>query len=118
MSQSKELQSIIEAIPQGFADPDADYKAVRAMFAPFHGHATGDNFQIEIATIGGVRCGKYNLTGRDNSYTAFHCHGGAFVSSGLDTSTKTVYSPVIVPRCDDVPARSNSLGSSENTEGV
>jgi monoterpene epsilon-lactone hydrolase len=84
VSQSKELQSIIDAIPRGFADPDADYKAVRAMFAPFHGHATGDDFQIEIATIGGVRCGKYNLMGRDSSYTAFHCHGGAFVSTGLD----------------------------------
>ena len=36
MTVSKELQSIIELIPANFADPAADFTAVRAMFAlPF-----------------------------------------------------------------------------------
>jgi monoterpene epsilon-lactone hydrolase len=82
--QSKELQAIIEAIPADFADPAADYNAVRAMFAPFHGHATADDFHIEIESYGGVRCGKYSLRGAAHNWTAFHCHGGAFVSTPLD----------------------------------
>ena len=84
MTQSKELLAIIEVIPENFADPNADFHAVRDMFAPFHGHPTSDELEIEIANYGGVRCGSYTLKGADNKYTAFHCHGGAFVSSGLD----------------------------------
>jgi monoterpene epsilon-lactone hydrolase len=61
MSQSKELQAIVAAIPTDFADPAADFRAVRTMFAPFHGHATADDFHIAIESYGGVRCGKYNL---------------------------------------------------------
>ena len=84
MSQSKELQAIVELIPANFADPAADYNAVRTMFAPFHGHATADDFLTEIESYGGVRCGKYSLVDAVNTLTAFHCHGGAFVSTSLD----------------------------------
>ncbi|MEZ5570853.1 MAG: alpha/beta hydrolase fold domain-containing protein [Halioglobus sp.] len=83
-SQSKELQAIIDLIPADFADPDADFRAVRAMFAPFHGHPTQNNFQVQIKHYGGVRCGDYVLAGADHLWTAFHCHGGAFVSTPLD----------------------------------
>jgi acetyl esterase/lipase len=81
---SKELQAIIDIIPLDFADPAADYRAVRAMFAPFHGHPTTDDLKIQLKQYGGVRCGDYALKGASNSLTAFHCHGGAFVSTTLD----------------------------------
>lgn len=84
MSQSKELQAIIDLIPADFADPAADYRAVRAMFAPFHGHPTGADLQVSVTHFGGVRCGDFALQGEAASITAFHCHGGAFVSTGLD----------------------------------
>ena len=48
MTISKELQAIIEFIPQDFADPAADFQAVRAMFAPFHGHPTSADFQVGV----------------------------------------------------------------------
>jgi acetyl esterase/lipase len=81
---SRELQAIIDMIPLDFADPAADYRAVRAMFAPFHGHPTTDDLKIQLKQYGGVRCGDYALKGVSHSLTAFHCHGGAFVSSTLD----------------------------------
>ncbi|HEY6130978.1 MAG TPA: alpha/beta hydrolase fold domain-containing protein, partial [Halioglobus sp.] len=84
MVPSKELQAIIEWVPVDFADPAADFRSVRAMFAPFHGHPTSDDFGIEIKHFGGVRCGDYELQGAANTLTVFHCHGGAFVSTGLD----------------------------------
>ena len=84
MNQSKELQAIIDLIPADFADPAADYRAVRAMFAPFHGHPTGADLQVSVTQYGGVRCGDFALRGEAASSTAFHCHGGAFVSTGLD----------------------------------
>lgn len=82
--QSRELQAIIDMIPTDFADPSADYHAVRAMFAPFHGHPTSDALQVQIQHYGGVRCGDYALAGTPTALTALHCHGGAFVSTGLD----------------------------------
>ena len=81
---SRELQSIIDMIPADFADPAADFEAVRAMFAPFHGHPCSEDLTVEIRHYGGVRCGDYTLKGASNSLTAFHCHGGAFVSTRLD----------------------------------
>ena len=84
MTQSKELLAIIGAIPENFADPAADFQTVRDMFTPFHGHPTSDEFEIDIIHYGGIRCGRYNFKGTDKKYTAFHCHGGAFVSSSLD----------------------------------
>ncbi|MEZ5503431.1 MAG: alpha/beta hydrolase fold domain-containing protein [Halioglobus sp.] len=85
MAQSKQLQEIIALVPADFADPAADFQAVRAMFAPFHGHPTGPDFTVAIKSCGGVRCGVYELQGTPVSgQTAFHCHGGAFVSTRLD----------------------------------
>lgn len=84
MATSKELQAIIEFVPRDFADPTADFNAVRAMFAPFHGHPTSAGFNVEIRHFGGVRSGYYALQGATNTWTAFHCHGGAFVSTSLD----------------------------------
>lgn len=78
------LQSIIAAMPADFADPQADYKDVRAMFAPFHGHPVSDELKIDIVQYGGVRCGHYRLSNTSHEVTAFHCHGGAFVSTPLD----------------------------------
>jgi monoterpene epsilon-lactone hydrolase len=83
-AQSRELQAIIELIPADFADPAADFRAVRAMFAPFHGHPTQADFRIRIEHYGGVRCGDYTLEHAEHRWTAFHCHGGAFVSTPLD----------------------------------
>ena len=84
MTQSKELEAIIALIPADFADPAADFNAVRRMFAPFHGHPTQHDFRVDIHYYGGVRCGDYQLQGASSARTAFHCHGGAFVSTGLD----------------------------------
>jgi acetyl esterase/lipase len=84
MPVSKELQAIIDAAPSDFADPAADYHAVRAMFAPFHGHPVSGEFRIAVTEYGGVRCGDYELENAVNSRTIFHCHGGAFVSCPLD----------------------------------
>ncbi len=84
MTTSKELHAIVGLIPPNFADPAADFHAVRAMFAPFHGHPTGDDLQVEISFYGGVRCGAFTLHGTNTALTAFHCHGGAFVSTALD----------------------------------
>jgi monoterpene epsilon-lactone hydrolase len=84
MPVSKELQAIIDAIPPDFADPAADYKAVREMFAPFHGHPVGDDLRITITEYGGVRCGEYELEEHEYNRIIFHCHGGAFVSTPLD----------------------------------
>ena len=84
MTTSKELQAIIELIPPDFADSTADFNAVRNMFAPFHDHPIGADLAVEIREFGGVRCGDYELKGETHTWTAFHCHGGAFVSTPLD----------------------------------
>ena len=84
MTTSKELQDIIKLVPPDFADPKANFAAVRRMFAPFHGHPTGADLAVEIREIGGVRCGDYHIKDQDHRWTAFHCHGGAFVSTPLD----------------------------------
>ena len=79
MTTSKELQAIIAMMPPDFADPAADFTAVRAMFAPFHGHPVSPDFEVNIREFGGVRCGDYQLAEATPRRTAFHCHGGAFV---------------------------------------
>ncbi len=84
MPASKELQAIIDIIPADFADPAADYLAVRRMFAPFHGRPVSSNLRTTITELGGVRCGEYELAGHTSNRVAFHCHGGAFVSTPLD----------------------------------
>lgn len=85
MAQSTILQAIIQAIPADFADPDADYLAVRSMFAPFHGHPVAEDLQLDLVEYGGIRCGHYTLPSNNSALTVFHCHGGAFVSCPLDT---------------------------------
>ena len=35
---SRELTEILALVPGDFADPEADYRAVRKTMAPFHGH--------------------------------------------------------------------------------
>ncbi len=84
MAVSTELQEIIDTVPTDFADPTADYLAVREMFAPFHGHPVGKDFRVEISEYGGVRCGVYELEATSSELVAFHCHGGALVSCPLD----------------------------------
>jgi acetyl esterase/lipase len=96
--QSKELQAIISMIPRDFADPSADFHAVRAMFAPFHGHPTSADFEVVITHYGDVRCGDYTLRGTAPAFTAFHCHGGAFVSTPLDEYH--FYAEIIARRLD------------------
>jgi epsilon-lactone hydrolase len=81
---SPEFQSITAAIPSDFAAASAGYQDVRAMFAPFHGHPVSDELQIDIVQYGDVRTGVYTLPGQVHEFTAFHCHGGAFVSTPLD----------------------------------
>lgn len=84
MTTSKALQAVIDAIPNNFADPKADYLDVRRMFAPFHDQPVSDKLKISIKEYDGVRCGEYQVEGLASNRTAFHCHGGAFVSTGLD----------------------------------
>lgn len=84
MGTSAELQAVLASIPTDFAAPEADYLAVRKTFAPFHGHPVGNDLQVEIAELGGVRCGNYALAGNAADLVTFHCHGGALVSCPLD----------------------------------
>ncbi len=84
MSTSAQLQAVLAAIPTNFADPTADYLAVRDMFAPFHDHPVSDDLQVEIVELGGVRCGSYSLKGHSDDLLTLHCHGGALVSCPLD----------------------------------
>ncbi len=81
---SPQMRAIIDVIPGDFASPSADYRAVRRTFAPFHGHPVSDELHIERQRYGGVDCGLHTLRGAANAATAFHLHGGAFVSTGLD----------------------------------
>ncbi len=84
MPRSELLQSIIDVIPADFADPAADYRAVREMFAGFHGHPVPDVLNVDIVEYGGVRCGRYSWGEPTTDAIAFHCHGGALVSTPLD----------------------------------
>ncbi|HSB97799.1 MAG TPA: alpha/beta hydrolase [Spongiibacteraceae bacterium] len=102
---SQELQQLLEVVPKNFADPSADYLAVRAMFGPFHGHPVPDDLQITINELGGVRVGHYsNPQTAGVQRTVFHCHGGAFVSCPLDVYhfyaemiMRLTHSKVVVP---------------------
>jgi acetyl esterase/lipase len=81
---SAEFQNILAAIPANFAAPTANYQEVRAMFKPFHGHPVSNELQTEVTLLNGIRSGIYTLEENKNDFTAFHCHGGAFVSTPLD----------------------------------
>ena len=56
---SRELTEILALVPPDFADPDADYLAVRAMMAPFHGHPVPAHVTVTEEELGGVRCAWY-----------------------------------------------------------
>jgi monoterpene epsilon-lactone hydrolase len=76
---------MLALIPPDFADPEADYLAVRAMMAPFHGHPVPAQVSVEEAVLGGVRVAWCeDSTGQHDGMTAFHCHGGGLVSCPLD----------------------------------
>lgn len=57
---------------------------MRDQFAPFHGHPVGASLKVDLHDYGGVRCGDYRLPDSLDATIAFHCHGGAFVSTPLD----------------------------------
>ena len=56
---SRELTEILALVPPDFADPEADYRAVRATMAPFHGHPVPAHVTVTEAELGGVRCAWY-----------------------------------------------------------
>jgi epsilon-lactone hydrolase len=82
---SRELTEILALVPADFADPEADYRAVRAMMAPFHGHPVPPHVTVTEMELGGVRSAGYEDTRRPRSErVVFHCHGGGLVSCPLD----------------------------------
>jgi epsilon-lactone hydrolase len=82
---SRELTEILALVPDDFADPEEDYRAVRNTMAPFHGHPVPAHVTVSEVELGGVRCAWYE-DGRQprRERVVFHCHGGAFVSCPLD----------------------------------
>lgn len=81
---SPELQAILAAVPADFADPAADYRAVRAMMAPFHDQPLSDATEATTLEFDGVPCGRYRQRGRETGPGyLLHVHGGAFVSCPL-----------------------------------
>jgi acetyl esterase/lipase len=82
---SRQLTEALALVPPDFADPGADYLAVRAMLEPFHGHPVPDSVTVEEGELGGVRVAWYGRKGDGNdAAVAFHCHGGGLVSCPLD----------------------------------
>jgi epsilon-lactone hydrolase len=82
---SEQMADILALIPEDFADPRADYVAVRAMLAPFHGHPVPDHIVVTETTLGGVRAAWYHAADAPHGpRVALHCHGGGFVSCPLD----------------------------------
>ncbi len=82
---SRQLTEILSLVPPDFADPEADYRAVRAMLAPFHGHPVPPHVTVTEVALGGVRCAWYDDTRRPRpDRVVFHCHGGGLVSCPLD----------------------------------
>ena len=82
---SRELTEILALVPAAFADPGADYRAVRETMAPFHGHPVPAHVTVNEVELGGVRCAWYEDGRRPRrERVVFHCHGGAFVSCPLD----------------------------------
>jgi len=82
---SPELTDALALVPADFADPGADYLAVRAMLEPFHGHPVPEGITVEECELGGVRAAWYTRKdGGDDAAVAFHCHGGGLVSCPLD----------------------------------
>jgi epsilon-lactone hydrolase len=82
---SRQFTDILAVVPKDFADPAADYRAVRATMAPFHGHAVPAHVSVTEVELGGVRCAWYEDDRQPRTErVVFHCHGGALVSCPLD----------------------------------
>ncbi len=82
---SDSFKAIIDLIPENFADPKADFRAVRNAMAPIHNHPTGDDLRIDVREVGGVRAGWYEYDRHAGEpCLALHYHGGAYVSCPLD----------------------------------
>jgi monoterpene epsilon-lactone hydrolase len=90
---SRQFTEILSLVPPDFADPGADYLAVRAMLAPFHGHPVPDHIGVSDTVLGGVRAAWYDDIRGDTPRAgassgggvAFHCHGGGLVSCPLSS---------------------------------
>lgn len=83
---SRQLTDILSFVPPDFADPEADYLAVRTMLGPFHGHPVPEHITVTSTDLGGVTAAWYDDTRQPRAdRVAFHCHGGGFVSCPLDT---------------------------------
>jgi acetyl esterase/lipase len=81
---SELLDTIVAAVPGDFADPRADWRAVRATMAPFHGQPCSPELVVEVRECGGVPTGFHRLPDSDTTGAlALHVHGGAFVSCPL-----------------------------------
>src|ERR1700731_2619402 len=82
---SRELTEILALVPHDFADPEADYRAVRNTMAPFHGDPVPGHVTVSEVELGGVRCASYEDSRQPRrERVVFHCHGGALVSCPLD----------------------------------
>ena len=99
------LDQIIASVPPDFADPAADWRAVRRMMAPFHGQVCGQDLEVEIRAYGGIPTGYHRIRGMpDDGCIALHCHGGAFVSCPLadyhfygEMIARALDMPVVMP---------------------
>jgi len=67
---SRELTEILALVPPDFAD----YRVVRAMMAPFHGHPVPPHVSVTESVLGGVRCAWYDDRSPRQERVAFHCH--------------------------------------------
>ena len=82
---SRLLTEILALVPDDFADPSADYRAVRAMLVPFHGHPVPSHVTVTDGELGGVRCAWYEDSRQPpRERVVFHCHGGGLVSCPLE----------------------------------
>ena len=81
---SELLAAIVAGVPADFADPGADWRAVRAMMAPFHGQPCSPELAVEIRDCGGVATGFHTLDGVDGGgRIAFQDHGADSLSCPL-----------------------------------
>lgn len=82
--QSPELRAIIDLIPTDFAHPTADYRTVRSMMAPYHGHPVPDSITVTNDILGGVPVAWYSEAApQSDGVVVLHCHGGGLVSCPL-----------------------------------
>jgi acetyl esterase/lipase len=85
MMTSDALRQVLDYIPADFADPAADYRAVRTSMAPAHGHPVPAGIAVAESILGGVRVASVDrVVPTPADRVAFHCHGGAFVSCSVD----------------------------------